>query len=262
MADLEDLVRIEAVERAQRDHPVVGLAAKGPVVDASLEAGLEPVLVVRQGRAGAGRRLVEPLLLRVGEDLLSGDHDLVDQAGHVLRRLDLELLPGPNLGHGRTSPVFHQKLGQAFQPGRHRRQPLRQRGEVAREQQEQCVARGVEGGRAALPEAPHFRVEEIQLEVVDLQLALEADVRRKVGRVDRPDGGQVRAVVGDLLEDEVTAPVPEPVVLGVDAKERRDERVVPEHAPEARFNEVIKLIVEWTCILCPGRSADVHGVEI
>ena len=97
---------------------------------------------------------------------------------------------------------------------------------------------------------------------MDLEVALEPGLRRQAVGVQRHDRREVRAVVGDLLEDGVAAGVAEPVVLGVDAEQRRVDRVVHEQASDAGLDEVVEARVERPLVGRGLGSRQVDAAEL
>lgn len=95
---------------------------------------------------------------------------------------------------------------------------------------------------------------------MELEVALEPRRRGEAGLVQRLDGGEVRAVRGDLLDDGVVARVTEPGVLGVDAEVRREDRVVDEQAPDPGLDEVVQAVVEGSRIR--GRSGSGSSIPV
>jgi hypothetical protein len=83
---------------------------------------------------------------------------------------------------------------------------------------------------------------------VDLEVALEAGLRRQLGRVDRLDGRQVDPVGGDLAKHGVALAIGQPVVFGVDADERREVRVIPDDPPEATLDQVVEAVVQRAAV--------------
>src|SRR3954453_23759890 len=62
-------------------------------------------------------------------------------------------------------------------------------------------------------------------------------------------------VIGELLEDGITAAIPEPAVFGVDAEVRPDERVFAHETPEAGLDEVVQTVVERAGVARRRRAA-------
>ena len=100
-AELQDRVRIEAVECAVGDELVVQLAPDGPVVRAAGERIEQPAAVFGHGDLGPLDRPLQPASFAVPEDAVAGDDDLVEERGHLRCGLDLDLLPRPDLRDAR-----------------------------------------------------------------------------------------------------------------------------------------------------------------
>src|SRR4029077_16869503 len=86
LTDRQDVVGIEAVERAQTDELVVALPPEGPVVRAAGQRALEPRPVVGHGRLGTVRGRPEAAKLRPAEDALAGGDHLVEQGRDLTGR--------------------------------------------------------------------------------------------------------------------------------------------------------------------------------
>ena len=121
------------------------------------------------------------------ERVLAGGHELVEEDRQLGGCLDLDPLPGPDLRHGRPGLGFLQVRCDGLESAGDRVEPLGQRGVIAREQQEQAVADGVEGRRATLPDPEPVGIEDGAADVVALDVALEGGFRREAGRVERVD---------------------------------------------------------------------------
>ena len=139
---------------------------------------------------------------------------------------------------------FLEMPGHPFQATDDRVEPLGERRVVTHEQQEQPVADGVEGQRTALPDPQLVRLEDRAAEVMQFEIALEADGGRQPDFVECLDLGQMLAVGGDLGEDRVPTAVTELIVVGVDAEERRGDRIVAHQPSEARLDQVVEPCVE------------------
>ena len=202
LADREDRVGVEAVERPERDELVVALAAERPLVVAVGERFLEPrgIAPERSPRGVRGRGQAASLGVR--EVRARGD-DLVEERGQVAGRLDLEPLPQPDLGDRRPRLRAIEEVGDRLEPAGEQREPLRKRREVLGEDQEQGVADRVERGRALLPGPDGLGVEDRPPQVVDLEVALEPAQRREARRFDRLDRREVGLLVGQLAEQRV-----------------------------------------------------------
>ena len=245
-AELEDLVGFEAVERTVGDQRIVPLPTDRPLVGAVRERALEPGAVELDGDLGALRCTLQPTLFGRGEGSRPGGHQLVEQGGQLGRRLDLDLLPAPDLRDGRAGLRTLEVLGHRLESPRDGRQPLRERGEVTGEQQEQPVPDRVHRERAALPDTQDLGIEDGPADVVQLEIALEPGGRREIGRVDRLDRGEVRLVVVDVGEQRVAAAVTQLVVGVVQAKPGREHGLALDHATEAGLDQVVQARVGGT----------------
>ena len=173
-AEREDVVRVEPVERPMRHESVVAFTPDGPVVGPIDHRVVEPATVQLDGHLGGRDRPLESLLVGWAEDAGPGGDDLVEEERQLVRRPSLHRLPDADLrdrgaGLGRLEVPRH-----ILETAGHRLQALGQGRVVAREQQEQTVADPVERERAALPQPQRLGVEHGALQVVDLELALEA----------------------------------------------------------------------------------------
>ena len=173
-AELEDGVRVEAVERAQADHRVVLLAADRPVVRAVGERPLQPRGVELDGDLGRLARALEAALFGRRQDVDAGRDELVEEGRQLARGLDLDPLPEPDLRDGRAGLRFLEVGRGGLEPAGDRVESLGEQRVVPGEQQEEAVADVVEGERAALPEAQDVGIEDRAADVVELELALEA----------------------------------------------------------------------------------------
>ncbi len=248
VTELQDGVGIEAVERAQVDHPIVALAADRPVIGARGECALEPggVQVDCDSRR-AGGALESTLLGRAEHAPAGGDH-LVVERGQLPGRLDLDPLPEPDLRLARLRPGLVEVARDGLEATGDRVEAFGEWRVVAHEQQEQPVADGVERERPALPDPQLLRLEQRAAQVVELDVALEADGARQPGGVQRLDRGEVRAVGGDLGQDRLAAAIPQLVVVVVDAEIRGGDRVVAHQPPEPLLDELVEPIVERATI--------------
>ena len=192
LADRQDRVGVEPVERAQADELVVALATERPVVGPVGQRALEPGPVVGDGRSWPRRRRACSRRSSAGPSaVLAGGHDLVEQARDLAGGLDLDRLPQADLGLDGPAARGVEERRRRLEPAGDRVEPLGQRGEVAGEQGEQRVADPVEGGRPALPDPDYLGVEDVALDVVDLEVALEPD-RRPTARPDRSPRSRAR----------------------------------------------------------------------
>ncbi len=119
---------------------------------------------------------------------------------------------------------------------------------VAGEQQEETVADRVERQRAALPEAQDIGVEDDPAQVVELEVALEPDLRGQAGRIERLDPGEVLTVGRQLAEHRFAAPVAEEVVVLVEAHRRPQDRVVADEPHEAGLDQLVEPVVQGTAV--------------
>ena len=115
---------------------------------------------------------------------------------------------------------------------------------IAREQEEQAVADGVQGERATFPDAQDVGIEDRAADVVQLEIALEARLGGERLRVDGLDRREVIAVRGQLGQDRLAAPITEQVVVLVEAERRGEHRVVVDEPDEPRFDEVVEAVVK------------------
>ncbi len=195
------VVGVEAVEGAQADQLVVALAAERPVVDGVGERAPQPRRVLLDGglrappRPASSRRWSAAGWLPVPAATISSN-----RLGSASADSSSSFCHRPTWGRRPASGCWSRNAGTASRRPVDRGQPLGQRREVAREEQEQGVAERVHRGRAALPGPDDLGVEEATAEVVDLELALERGLRRQAGRVDGLDGREVGALVGGFLE--------------------------------------------------------------
>ncbi len=242
-ADLVDRVRVQVPERAQPDELVVASPPEGPVVGRGRQAVRDPGAVRLHRGVRPVDRPGEAGELGLAEDGLGGRADLREQRRQVPCVARLDLLPDRDLRTRGAALRGLEERGRLLEPVGDALQPLRQRGRAAREQEEDRVAHLARGEPGPLPAPDLLRVEQRRAQVVDLEVPLEARGRGEVRVIDRLDGGEVRPVGPDLVEDRVPARVPEPVVLGVDAEHRREDRVVLEQAADARLDEVVQPLV-------------------
>ena len=115
----------------------------------------------------------EPLPVCLRQLTLAGRGDVVEEAPEMPGFLDLQLLPGSNLGQRGSGPVLCQERGDALEPAGDRTQSVGERREVARHQQEQGIPKGIERERSTFPGPDLFAVEEGFPEVMELQVAFE-----------------------------------------------------------------------------------------
>ena len=157
----------------------------------SLDGALEPGRVEVDRHLGrlAGAR--QAALLPRRQDALPGGHDLVEEDGQLAGRLDLDLLPAPDLRDGRAGLGLLEVGRDRLEPAGDRVEPLGQRRVIAGEQQEQAVADVVERERAPLPDPQLRVVEDGAADVVDLEVPLEGGLgsTARPGRSPRPRPG-------------------------------------------------------------------------
>ncbi len=243
LPDLEDLRGVQAVEGAQAHEPVVSLGAERPALDAGAHLRLEGLDVGDHRGRSLLHGLVQAGLGALVQHAVAGGLDLGEQGRHVPAGLDLELLPEPDLGRRGASPVLIEERGHGLQPRGQRREPVVQRGEVAGEDGEESVPDRVHGSGAALPDAMDLHVEELAPDIVESQLALEADAVRQLVRVDRLQLALDLVCVGDLLRDGVAGRIVEAVVSVMQADVRGQNRVLLHHAPEVGFDDAPEAFV-------------------
>ena len=156
-----------------------------------------------------------------GRTSTPGGDELVEERRQLGGGLELDPLPAPDLRDGRPGLGLLEVGGDRLEPAGDRVESLGQRGVVAGEQQEQPVADGVEGERAALPEAQDVGVEDRR------GGRCGARGRARSGpSADRPAGSiasiaaRCVALRVELGEDGLAAAVAEQVVVGVEAERR------------------------------------------
>ena len=254
-AELQDLVRVEAVERPVRDQRVVALAADRPVVVPAGERPAQPVGVLLDRGPGGRHRAVQPPVASAGARTPApAATNSAKQPGQAVRLSSISSsCQRRTCGTRRAGLRRLEEGGDALQPAGDGVEPLGERGVVAREQQEERIADGVEGEGAPLPQPQLVEVEELATDVVELDVALEARRRGQLGRVDRLDRGQVRPLVVDLPEDRVAARVAEPVVGVVEPEPGGEQRLGRDDAPEARLDGVVEALVGGAGVRARGR---------
>src|ERR1019366_7188052 len=225
------------------DELVVALATQRPAVHGRVEGASQEALVVGHGDLGPLGRRGQPALFRFGENA-AGGHDLVEEGRHLRGRLELELLPQANLGQGRPGALLGQEAGDRLEPAGQRGQALLERGKVPGKQSEERVADSIHGGRASLPEPLLLEVEQLQAEVVDLDVALEADLGRQSRRVERLDRTTVGSRLGDLVLYGFTGPVRQALIFGVEPQECGGVGVGQDRTSEVRLHQVVEVLVE------------------
>ena len=145
VADLEDLGGVQAVEGAQADELVVRVRAESPALHRRAHRRLDRLDVGGDGRRRRCHGLVQAGLGALVEDARAGGLDLVEEERHLLARVDLQLLPEPDLGRRGARLVLLEDRGDRLQAGGQRREALGQRGEVAGEYAEQRVPDAIHG---------------------------------------------------------------------------------------------------------------------
>ena len=243
-AELQDRVGIEPVEGAKGDHLIVALSADRPCIRPAGQRSLEPPAVEFHGDLGRLAGALETALLRSCQDRRSGGGDLVEEGRQFAGGLDLDLLPAPDLGHGRPGLGLLKERGDGLQSAADRVQPLGERSMVPGEQQEQAVADRVEGERATLPETKPVRIEDGPPDVVDLQVAFEGRLGGQAGRIERLHLGEMGALSREFREDGIAAAVTEQVVVAVQSDGGREDRMVADEPLEACLDEVVEGVVE------------------
>ena len=200
LADREDRVGVEAVERPERRRARRSARCRAPTRRRRRRASpratrhSSPIArravsaaEVRRRRSASGRSVPAATISSRNEGRSPAD-------------LDLEPLPQPDLGDRRPRLRALEVVGDRLEPAGEQREPLRKRGEVLGEDQEQGVADRVERGRALLPGPDGLGVEDRPPQVVDLEVALEPGQRREARRLDRLDRREVGLLVGQLAE--------------------------------------------------------------
>ena len=189
-ADGQDVIRVQAVEGAQRDERVEGARGRARSRIGTVEGGLDPGRVVEDGvTRGARRGLQAHEPGAPGRPALpSGRDDLVDQRGQVRRGADFQLVPEAHRVAAQAVTGLAQGSGHALQALGHRVESLVERREVARQQQEEGVPDLVAGRGPTLPAADDLVVEVPQPRAVERHVALEARTIGEVRRVDRSRG--------------------------------------------------------------------------
>ena len=177
------------------------------------------------------------------EHALTGGLDFIQQIGHLPAGLDLELLPEPDLRRGGAGLVLLQERRHRLEPPGQRRQAILQGCEVAGEDREESIPDRVHGRGAALPDAVDLHVEELATNVVQGQLALEADAVRQRLRVDRLEFPLDAMHVRDLLHGRIAGGIVKAVISIVQADVRAEDRVPLQHTPEFGFDDAPEALV-------------------
>ena len=133
--------------------------------------------------------------------------------------------------------------------------------EVPCEQRKEGVAERRGAGRAALPDPQRLRAVHAQPDVVQLQLPLEARLGGEAGLVHRLEHRHVGAIRRDVAEHALPRRIGQAVVPGVDAEVGRPRRLLLDHAPEARLDEVVQLVVERPGDRGRGRAGKLDAPE-
>ena len=247
-AKLEDGVAVKPIERSETDELVVELASDGPLVGPVGERVLEPRGVQLDGDLGRLAGALEAPLFGAWERVLAGGDELLEEDRQFAGCLDLDPLPRPDLRHCRSGLGFFQVRCDGLESAGDRVEPLGQWGVIAREQQEQPVADGIEGRRATLPDSEPVGIEDRAADVVALDVALEGGFRREAGRVERVDFGEVRPIGIEPRQERVPTPVTEEIVVRVEAEARSEDRVLADEVAEPALDEVVEPVVEGTGI--------------
>ena len=95
---------------------------------------------------------------------------------------------------------------------------------------------------------------------MELDVALEADLRRELRRIERFDRGLLAAGPGDLLLDRLARAIRQAVVLGMDPEEGGNLRVGADRASESGLDEVVKPLVKWSGVRRWRRPAQLELV--
>ena len=190
-----------------------------------------------------------------------GRDDLVQEVRHARAGLQLDLQPLLDLGADGARAMAGEVARRPFEAGGDRAQALGERREVVGEQREQRVGQRRGAGGAALPGPDRLAAVHGEPDVVELEVSLESRLRAQLGRIERLDGGQVPPIRLDLAEVALPRRIGETVVPGVDAEVRGVRRLVLDHPPEARLDEVVQPVVERARAGGRGRAGELDAAE-
>ena len=247
-ADLEDRIRIQAIEAPQADQLVVALPTKVPLVDAVMKRPSDPIEMLDDRRFGKLRTGPHACLQRFRQvERFCRFDDLLEEGGKVPARRDLALLPEPDLWPDGPRSMLFEVSRDGLHARRHRLEPDNRGIEVAGEEREERVTDGVDPRRMTLPSANDVDVEDFATEIVDLEVPIEPHGRAHRRGIETFDQGQVAPISLQLTQYLVPGGIRQLIVECVDAVVGRRHRIGLHHAPEAGLDE----IVEWRI----GRTA-------
>ena len=127
--------------------------------------------------------------------------DLVEELRGAVAGSKLDLQPWPDLGDHGAGSVTAEERGCLLPAVGDRREALRQRREVAGEQREQGVAKGGDAGGPPLPDAEGVGAEDPEVDVVELEVALESRLRAQAVRIEGLERSHVGAILHGIAED-------------------------------------------------------------
>ncbi len=257
LADLQDGVRRQAVEGAQRDQLVIGFGAQGEGIALGIDGRRQPRLVGHQGVAGAGDGRPKAALPGVAiRPCPSGrGGDLVEEARQLARGLQLERVPASDSLAAQDVRLLGQHARRLLEAAGDRLQSVGERCEVAREEREEAIADLVDRGRATLPRPQVGGREEILARLPERDVALERRRRGEPHRVEGLERGDIRPRLGDVLLGRVSRDVPQAVVVVMAAEEGGGHGSTGDEGLESRSGERLEVGVERS-----GRKVG-HGLS-